>query len=140
VTLTAGIDLHLEVGADLRGLPTSDPITVALADAFAAGGITCYPGFLPPGTADDPFERYPCVTYRQISGGRGYAHDGFTGRRNPLWEVNAWARSYDAARLLAEDAMDALEAALDAELTATKDDREPQTGATRVILTVNVWM
>lgn len=46
-------------------------------------------------------ETLACITLQDISAGRLYAHDGAAGLANPLVQIDCWARTYGAAKLIA---------------------------------------
>jgi hypothetical protein len=56
-------------------------------------------------------EELPAITLQDITAGRIYAHDGATGLANPMVQIDCYARTYGAAKLIARAVRDEMEAA-----------------------------
>jgi len=65
-------------------------------------GCSVYPVHLP--QSPD----YPTVTYSQVSGPRGYTHDGPDGLVTARYQISCWSPSYSDAKSTANDVMDAV--------------------------------
>ena len=53
----------------------------------------------------------PSITLQDVTAGRNYAHDGATGLGNPMVQIDCWANTYGAAKLIARAVRDEMETA-----------------------------
>ena len=96
-------------------------------------------------------ETLPCITLQDVTTGRRYAQDGPTDLENPMVQMDCWAETYGAAKLLARAVRDEMETAetvsgiefdesfLVAERGMTPDDLGSGIKVFRVSLDFSVW-
>lgn len=96
-------------------------------------------------------ETLPCVTLQDVSSGRRYAQSGPIDLENPMIQMDCWAETYAAAKLLARAVRDEMETAktvsgiefdesfLVAERGMTPDDLGSGIKVFRVSLDISVW-
>lgn len=113
----------------------------------ADGGVTAittrvYPNYIPQSPT------WPLVVYQKVSGLRDQALSGPTGKAHPRFQIEAWAKTYDEAKSLAN----ANRVALDGK-TFTKgsvtiggvvlqsewDAYEPEVECHRIVMDFNFW-
>ena len=85
-----------------------------LARLRAESSITALTGTHNSRAAIDWIERpetLPAITLRDITAGKIYAQDGATGLANPLVQIDCWAGTYGAAKLLARSVITEMETA-----------------------------
>lgn len=56
-------------------------------------------------------EELPCITLQDVTTGRLYAHDGATSLANPTVQIDCWAQTYGAAKLIARAVIGEMETA-----------------------------
>jgi len=81
--------------------------TVLTADTDVSRRIDTrvYPIVMPQGVT------LPAISYQRISNNPVNSLQGYSGLGNPHITVNSWATGYDAAKALAQDVLDAMDAA-----------------------------
>ena len=113
-------------------MSTVDIIEAALQELDAQ----LFPLTLPETSSIVPFDRLPCVVFKQLGGGGVYSHDDGPAADNPQWEFRCWAQTYAGARRLALSVTGALDT-IGMQVTSTVDDREVQTSTPNCVVTAS---
>jgi len=105
------------------------------AGVAALVGSKVYPGVIPQNTA------LPAVVYTMFYGGRVATLAGDTGGRNPQFQVDSWATTYEGAKALNEAVHTALAGAVAFKSTplGDRDDADPDEKLYRVIAEFSIW-
>ena len=82
----------------------------------------------------------PAISYQRISNVPVADFDGDAGLDNVRMQIDCWAQTYGAAKILAREARVAIAAAdLHAYVSTDRDDIDEETGLYRVSMDVSLW-
>lgn len=116
---------------------------ILVADATVQDLTTrCYPSTLP----QDP--TYPLILYMRVYGARENALEGPVGMANPHFQIEAWAKTYAAAKALAKAVRNALNGYRGTSglvrigsflIQSERDVYEPAVACHRIIMDYSIW-